>query len=134
VPANARVDRFIPQDTLLPTCAAVVHHGGAGTTFGALAHGLPQVVLPQGADNFVHAAVLERAGVARVLRPGEVTPGTIQDAVRHVLGEPSYRGAAHQVAAEIATMPSPAQVANALRTRYARDETLSGRSDGADEG
>src|ERR1039458_8368743 len=38
-PANARVEKFIPQAELLPSCSAVVHHGGAGTTFGALAHG-----------------------------------------------------------------------------------------------
>ena len=42
IPSNTRVERFIPQAELLPSCAAVVHHGGAGTTFGALSHGLPQ--------------------------------------------------------------------------------------------
>ena len=47
-PRNSRVERFIPQASLLPTCSAVIHHGGAGTTFGALAHGIPQVIIPQG--------------------------------------------------------------------------------------
>ena len=47
-PANARVERFIPQAELLPSCSVIVHHSGAGTTFGALAHGVPQVILPQG--------------------------------------------------------------------------------------
>ena len=32
-----------PEEALLPHCAAVVSHGGLGTTLGALAHGLPQV-------------------------------------------------------------------------------------------
>ena len=65
VPSNARVERFIPQATLLPTCAAVVHHGGAGTTFGTLAHGLPQVVIPQGADNFDNAAMVAAPALPR---------------------------------------------------------------------
>jgi hypothetical protein len=35
IPDNARVEQFIPQAQLLPHCAAVVHHAGAGTMFGA---------------------------------------------------------------------------------------------------
>ena len=64
LPANARVERFIPQAELLPHCAAVVHHAGAGTAFGVLGHGLPSLVLPQSADNFTIASRLAEAGVA----------------------------------------------------------------------
>ncbi len=39
VPANVRVERFVPQAQVLPSCAAVVSHGGSGTLLGALAHG-----------------------------------------------------------------------------------------------
>ena len=118
MPGNARVERFIPQATLLPTCAAVVHHGGAGTTFGTLAHGLPQVVIPQGADNFDNAAMVERAGDAVVLRPGEVTADKVQSAVRRILNDPAYAEAAGRAAAEIAAMPAPEAVADDLRARY----------------
>jgi len=62
VPANARVERYIPQAELLPRCSVVVHHGGSGTMYGSLAHGIPQVVLPQGADNFVNGWLLESCG------------------------------------------------------------------------
>ena len=118
IPANARVERFIPQATLLPTCSAVVHHGGAGTMFGSLAHALPQVVIPQGADNFVNADMLERAGVAEVLLPGEVTAARVRDAVRRTLREPSFARAGHTAADEIATMATPEDVAKDLRIRY----------------
>jgi len=40
----------VPHSWLLPRCAAVVHHGGAGTTSAAFRAGVPQVVLPQGND------------------------------------------------------------------------------------
>jgi len=118
IPANARVERFIPQATLLPACAAVVHHAGSGTTFGALAHGLPQVVVPQGADNFLNAETLERAGVAVVLRPGEFSADNLRGALRRILDEPSYGTAARRAAAEIAAMPGPSEVADAVRSRY----------------
>ena len=117
---NVRVERFIPQAELLPVCSAVVHHGGAGTTFGSLAHGLPQVVVPQGADNFIHAAMLERAGVGRVLLPGQVTPEEVRQAVNAVLEDTTYRAAAGDIGAEVARMPSPEQVADTLRGRYRR--------------
>ena len=118
IPANARVERFIPQATLLPTCSTVVHHGGAGTMFGTLAHGLPQVVIPQGADNFINAEMVERAGVAEVLRPGEVTVESVRDAVRRTLREPSYALAGRNAADEIVSMATPDEVARDLRVRY----------------
>lgn len=115
VSANVTVERFVPQASLLPRCAAVVHHGGGGTTFGALAHGLPQVVLPQGADNFSNAALLEASGASRTLLPGDVAPGAVREAVREVLDNPRHRAAAVALAAEIEAMPSPDAVAASLR-------------------
>ena len=114
-PANARVERFIPQAELLPSCAAIVHHGGAGTTFGALAHGVPQVILPQGADNYELAAMCERAGVAEVLRPDEVTAANVAAAVHRVVRTESFSAAGRACAAEIASMPDAATTAAALR-------------------
>jgi UDP:flavonoid glycosyltransferase YjiC (YdhE family) len=85
--------------------------------FGSLAHGLPQVVVPQGADNFLNGDLLARAGVARILLPDEVTPERVGDAVRAVLDDDRLRRAARSVAAEIAAMPGPAEVAQTLRAR-----------------
>jgi len=119
VPVNARVERFIPQAELLPTCSAVIHHGGSGTMLGSLAHGLPQVVVPQGADNFINGELLARAGAARVLLPGEVSAGHVRDAVRSILEVPSYAQAALRLAGEMAGMATPADVARTLRERLA---------------
>jgi UDP:flavonoid glycosyltransferase YjiC (YdhE family) len=119
-PVNARVERFIPQAELLPSCAVVVHHGGAGTTFGALAHGVPQLIIPQGADNFEHAAICETTGASLTLRPGEVNPVAIVRAVRRLLDEPSFAAESRRAAAEIAAMPGPTEVADTLRTLFAR--------------
>lgn len=114
VPPNARVERFVEQRMLLPHCAAVVHHAGSGTMFGALAHGLPQVAIPQGADNFVNAEVLARTGSAVQLAPGSVTAATLSAAVRQILDDEDYRAAARTIATEIAAMPPAATVAREL--------------------
>jgi UDP:flavonoid glycosyltransferase YjiC (YdhE family) len=114
IPANAVVERFVPQARVLPHCAAVLHHGGAGTTFGVLAHGLPAVVLPQSADNFRIARLLCAADAAEVLAPEEVTVSVVADRVRRVLSSTTARTAARRLAAEIAGMPSPQEVAARL--------------------
>jgi UDP:flavonoid glycosyltransferase YjiC (YdhE family) len=115
-PSNARVEQFIPQAEVLPSCAAIVHHGGAGTTFGALAHGLPQVILPQGADNYEHAAMCESAGAAITLQPEMVTPANLATALRRVLNTDACATASRIYADEIAAMPDAVSVATALRS------------------
>lgn len=115
VPDNARVERFIPQADVLPHCAAVIHHAGAGTMFGALAHGLACLALPQSADNFTNATLLAKAGAAHTLMPGEVNLAAIRSGLRAVLGTATYRERAQQLADEIAAMPSPREVAARLR-------------------
>lgn len=118
-PSNATVERFVPQAELLPLCSAVVHHGGGGTTFGALAHGLPQVVLAQGADNFINAEMVAGCGAGIALAPSARSAGEVRSAVREALAVPGYGVAAREVAAEIAEMPSPAEVAASLRSMAA---------------
>ena len=60
--SNVTAVRYRPQE-IFPYCSAVIHHAGAGTMLGALVHGLPQVALPQAADNFVSADLLAGSGV-----------------------------------------------------------------------
>ena len=77
---------------------------------GALAHGLPQLVLPQGADQFIHAEVAQASGAALALAPGEVTTETISAAARRLLEEQGFVAAARRVRAEIEAMPDAADV------------------------
>lgn len=58
---------FASFEQLLPQAAAIVHHGGIGTTARALAAGIPQVIVPQAFDQFDNASRLVRLGVAREL-------------------------------------------------------------------
>ena len=117
VPHNARVERFVPQGEVLPHCSAVIHHAGAGTMLGVLAHGLASLALPQSADNFDNAALLGKSGAAHVLMPGEVTGEAVRSGLRRLLEIPSYRERAEELASEIRAMPSPAGVAALLADR-----------------
>lgn len=103
LPPNVRVERFVPQNAVLPHCAAVVSHGGSGTTLGAIAHGLPQVLVPQGADQFINAERCQAAGLGRAVFPGDVSPDTVRAACREVLANGAYREKARAVGTEMHT-------------------------------
>jgi MGT family glycosyltransferase len=119
VPRGTHVARFVPQDDVLGHCAAAVHHAGAGTAFGVLAHALPSVAVPQSADNFAIAGRLAAAGAARVLMPDEVDDDAVREAALAVLDDPGTQAAATRLAEDIAAMPAPAEVAALLRARVA---------------
>jgi UDP:flavonoid glycosyltransferase YjiC (YdhE family) len=117
-PEHVRVEHWVDQLDVLSRCTAVVSHGGSGTFLGALAHGVPQLCLPQAADQFRNAEGGLRAGAVVVLRPDEVTPETVGAAVQRLLAEPAFREASGRVRDEIAAMPSPAAVAAELAERF----------------
>jgi UDP:flavonoid glycosyltransferase YjiC (YdhE family) len=117
-PPNVHIARYIPQDQLLPHCAAVVSHAGSGIFLAALAAGLPQVCLPQAADQFLNAAACDLSGTGITVAPGTVTAETVTAALSRVLSDADFRTAAEQVGREIAAMPSPHEVVELLRGRY----------------
>lgn len=114
IPANVTVEQYIPQAEILPTCDAVISHAGSGTLFASLAHGLPLVLLPQGADQFENAAMGGSLGFGEAILPGDLTADHVRDGLVRVLGEPSYSAAAASLAVEIAAMPDAASVATEL--------------------
>ena len=114
VPPRVRLERFVPQAHVLDRAAAVVSHGGSGTTLGALAHGLPLVLVPQSADQFDNAARCGAAGAALVLRPEELTADALQVALARVLEEPVFAERARRIASEIHAMGTPDEVAAAV--------------------
>ncbi|MDQ4010093.1 MAG: glycosyltransferase [Actinomycetota bacterium] len=123
LPRNVHVERWLPQQDVFPHAAAMVCHGGTGTVLGALAAGVPLVVVPQFAD---HPDNAERvAAIGAGLRVGvdgtttPVDPAEIRAAVTRVLSEPSFRLAANRIAEEIRALP-PADDAVGLLEKIAQ--------------
>ena len=119
-PNHVRVERYVPHALLLPHCAAVVSHGGAGTMLAALACGVPLLTIPQGADQYLNAELCVRRGVGRTLFSNTMSSGVIRQEVRHLLHEPGYTATAREVARETAAMPPPEElvpILEALNTR-----------------
>jgi UDP:flavonoid glycosyltransferase YjiC (YdhE family) len=101
VPPNVEAISHADHDQVLPDCAAVVSHGGLGTTLRSLAHGRPLLVLPLGRDQDFNATRVAELG-AGIQLPVEATPAEIASSLAQLIAEPRFRDAATEAAAAIA--------------------------------
>lgn len=111
LPANVRTVGWVPLTALLDTSHAVIHHAGSGSTMAALVAGLPQLVIPFNADQFINARAVAKRGVGIEVDVDVETVTT--DAVRRLLDD-SLRAAVAEVRAEVAAMPAPADLVRRL--------------------
>jgi len=107
LPANVRRTGWVPLSALVPTCAAIVHHGGSGTTMNALTAGVPQLALPRIADQFANARSVDRRGCGIAGDAETATAAWVRDAVGRLLEDAAIRRAADEVRCEIAALPPP---------------------------
>lgn len=114
LPANAWVERYVSQALVLSHASVVVSHGGSGAILATFAHGLPTLLLPHGADQFENAGRCVELGAGIALMSGDVTPDTVRAGVETLIAEPSFRERAREMAAELAGMPAPRDVARRL--------------------
>jgi UDP:flavonoid glycosyltransferase YjiC (YdhE family) len=139
VPHNVHVESWVPQQDVLPHASVAVIHGGAGTTFGALAAGVPLVLVPIMADQPANARLVAAAGAGIAVEPdsGPAAPAApggpagngpagngpagngpagpqIRAAVETILADASYRQAAERIAAEMRAAPAIDQVLGTL--------------------
>ena len=104
-PAHVRIERFVPQAEVLATADLVVSHGGSGSLMAALAHGLPSVLLPLGADQPHNALRAGELGVATTLDAATAGPDEIRDAARAALADDAMGTRCREVADELASLP-----------------------------
>jgi glycosyltransferase len=99
---------WVPLDQALPQCDLVISHGGPGTVFTGMVHGVPQLCLPQTSDQFLNTDLLVAHGLALGLTPDQAATETVLDRVATLLRDESFRTASRAVADEITLMPTPA--------------------------
>jgi UDP:flavonoid glycosyltransferase YjiC (YdhE family) len=108
-PDNVRTERWVPQQDVLGHAAAAVVHGGSGSTLGALAAGLPLVVVPLFADQPQNARRVAEVGAGIAVAPERENPGAttapLRAAIEAVLADPSYRQRAAALADELRGEP-----------------------------
>ncbi|MDO0926683.1 DUF1205 domain-containing protein [Streptomyces sp. TG1A-8] len=120
LPPSVRVLEDHPLHQLLPGCAAVVHHGGAGTLMTALAAGVPQLALPCAMDQFVNARRLAASGAGLAVPAHRAAVAGVREAVAALLERPGHREAAGALRREVLALPSPLRLVADLEELAAR--------------
>lgn len=104
-PAHITITRYIPQWQILPQCDAVICHGGFTSLVGALSHGLPVMVIPLGADQPDHAQRCVELGVGIALKSRQLTVSVIQEALKELHHDSTYRKKAQALQAIMQDYP-----------------------------
>jgi UDP:flavonoid glycosyltransferase YjiC (YdhE family) len=117
VPTNVHIEAWVPQEQVLPDSALVVCHGGSGTTFAALAAGVPIVFIPLFADQPANAKRVTAAGAGLIVgsnadsarAPAELGPSDVaplRAAIESVLADNSFASAARRIGDEMRGFPA----------------------------
>ena len=106
LPAGIRVEQWVPQRDVMPHAAAMVCHGGFGTTRMGLSAGVPMVVIPSFADQPFNARRVAALGAGIALEGGPEAMSRLGDAVHVLLDDRTYREAAQRIADDVRTLPS----------------------------
>ncbi|MFD3976278.1 nucleotide disphospho-sugar-binding domain-containing protein [Streptomyces cyaneofuscatus] len=115
LPRHVRALSYVPFDRLLPTCSALVHYGGVGSFAAAVAHGVPQVIVPRDLGN--GDALLEHlraSGAGTGVSEAHCTPELLRTLVGQVLEDPSFRAGAGRLREAMAAAPAPHAIVPAL--------------------
>ncbi len=116
LPGQVRVTENLPLHLLLPSCDAIIHHGGSGTMLTAASFGLPQLLLSPGImDNMANGERIAAAGAGVSLNWADASPETITAGIKTIVSDEATRQAAHNLRDEIHAQPAPADVAATLR-------------------
>ncbi len=113
-PAHVRVERFLPQDDVLPFADLVVSHGGSGSLMATLAHGLPSLLLPLGADQPHNARRAAELGLAVTLDAMSATAEDVATRAAEVLADVAMLERCIAVADELQALPGPRAAVAAL--------------------
>jgi hypothetical protein len=125
VPSNIFIEPWVPQERVLPRTSVVVCHGGSGTTFGALAAGVPLVFVPLFADQPANARRVSTAGAGLVVgpnadstgamaEPGQSDVAPLRTAIECVLADASFTQAARLIGDEMHAFPAIDEVLSKL--------------------
>jgi UDP:flavonoid glycosyltransferase YjiC (YdhE family) len=104
LPPSVHVEQWVPQAAVMPHAAAMVGHGGSGSTLTALNWAVPMALVPLFADQDTNSRLVAEAGAGVALDGGPEAVSGLTNAVSGLLANPSYRAGAARVRDEIAAL------------------------------
>jgi rhamnosyltransferase subunit B len=105
---------YVPLSKLLPHVAAIVHHGGIGTTAEALRAGVPQLVVPFAWDQFNNGARVVALGVGKVLYASRMHAQNLEQTLEALCASEATRAQCKTVEARFKTRITPEALCRAM--------------------
>jgi sterol 3beta-glucosyltransferase len=102
-----------PHEWLFPKVAAIIHHGGAGTTTASFRSGVPSVVAPVLADQFDHSRLVNRLGVGIGFSEqiNSLQWQELSEAIRRAVNDSEMKGKASELSKQLLSERNGADVA-----------------------
>lgn len=123
VPDNTRLVEFVPLQALAPTCSAVIHHGGFGTTNTVAAAAVPQLVISEQHDTPILGRRLRTCGAGLAEYYTDITGERVRTHLARLLDEPSFSAAAGGLRDAMLSMPTPRELVPVLEKLTADHRT-----------
>jgi UDP:flavonoid glycosyltransferase YjiC (YdhE family) len=109
---------YAPFSLLFPRAAAIVHHGGIGTTGQAMRSGRPSLIMPCAWDQPDNAERAARLGIARTIARNRYEPRRVAAELRILLEDPAYSRRAAEIAAKVRREQGVDAACDAIESRF----------------
>jgi UDP:flavonoid glycosyltransferase YjiC (YdhE family) len=116
LPDSVMACDYAPFSELFPRVAAVVHHGGIGTTALAMGAGRPMLIVPWAWDQSDNANRAERLGISRTIPQRRYTAKRVAAELKCLLGDPAYSRRAAEVAENLGQEDGVGAACDAIET------------------
>ncbi|MGB7160607.1 MAG: nucleotide disphospho-sugar-binding domain-containing protein [Tepidisphaeraceae bacterium] len=120
LPPAVRHFDYAPFSRILPRSAALVHHGGIGTTSQALAAGIPQLVMPMAHDQLDNAHRVARLGAGSWITRRRYRANTVAAKLGALIDDQTVASACRQVAARFVGVDALAETCALIEQLHAR--------------
>jgi len=119
VPANVEVRSWVPQLAVLKEADLFVTHAGAGGSQEGLATATPMIAVPQAADQFGNADLLQGLGVARQLPTEDATADALRTAALALVDDPEVARRLKEIQARMAQEGGTRRAADLIEAELA---------------
>ncbi len=118
LPRGVMAFDYAPFSQLFPRAAAIVHHGGIGTTGQAMRSGRPSLVMPCAWDQPDNAERAARLGIARTITRNHYEPTRVVAELRLLLENPAYTQRAGEIATKVRQEDGVTSACDALEALF----------------
>lgn len=119
--------REVPHYAVLPRCALIVHHGGAGTTQTACMSGCPSIIIDHVFDQKIWGDILEKAGIAgKTMHRSRATSSKLAKQITRVLSDRSMHYKAKTIARNMRVENGLHTAVNLIESKFGHLDSRNG--------